>query len=132
MSIARWALLLKQNVANIFLFNFCEQKFVQHGPITIVIDCNGFSLLIFEEKWTNYASGSKSAPNVVGASAFQKKKKNTLDGEPNIIQLLKIDCRDTTVSVSLLRGHYVVDRQVRILHLAENYLCRDYRSVLSG
>ena len=44
-------------------FNFCEQKFVQHGPITIAIDWNGLSLLIFEEKLPNYASGPKSAPN---------------------------------------------------------------------
>ena len=42
---------------------FCEQKFVKHGPITIAIDCNGLSLLIFKEKWPNYASGSKSASN---------------------------------------------------------------------
>ena len=42
--------LLKSNVANIFPYNFCEQKFVQHGPITIAIDCNGLSLLIFEEE----------------------------------------------------------------------------------
>ena len=56
---ARNAVLLKTNVANILLFNFCEQ----HGPITIAIDCNGLSLLIFEEKWPNYASGLKSAPN---------------------------------------------------------------------
>ena len=27
------------------------------------IDCNGLSLLIVEEKWPNYASGPKSAPN---------------------------------------------------------------------
>ena len=45
------------------IFNFCEQKFVQHGPITIAIDCNDLSLLIFEEKWPNYASGPKSAAN---------------------------------------------------------------------
>ena len=57
------AVLLKQNVANILLFNFCEQKFVQQGPITITIDCNDVSLLIFEEKWPNFASGSKSTPN---------------------------------------------------------------------
>ena len=37
------AVLLKPNVANILLFNFCEQKFVQHDPITIAIDCNGLS-----------------------------------------------------------------------------------------
>ena len=48
--VARSAVLLKPNVSNILLFNFCEQKFVQHGPITIDIDCNGLSLLIFEEK----------------------------------------------------------------------------------
>ena len=55
--------LLKPNVANILLFNICEQIFVQLGPITIGIDCSGFFLLIFEEKWPNYASGPKSAPN---------------------------------------------------------------------
>ena len=55
--------LLKPNVANILLFSFCEQKFVQQGPITIAIDCNGLSLLIFEEKCPNYASGPKSASN---------------------------------------------------------------------
>ena len=47
----------------ILLFNFCEQKFVQHGPLTIAIDCNGLYLLIFEDKWPNYASRPKSAPN---------------------------------------------------------------------
>ena len=46
-----------------WLDEYCEQKFVQHGPITITIECNGHSLLIFEEKWVNYASGLKSAPN---------------------------------------------------------------------
>ena len=59
--VARSAVLLKPNVASILLFNLCEQKFVQNGPITMAIDCNGFSLLIFKEKWPNYASGSKSA-----------------------------------------------------------------------
>ena len=29
----------------------------------IAIDCRGLSLLIFEEKWLNYASGPKSATN---------------------------------------------------------------------
>ena len=61
--VARSVVLLKANVANIFLLNFCEQKFVQHGPITIAIDCNGLSLLIFEEKLPNYASVPKSVPN---------------------------------------------------------------------
>ena len=59
----RSTVLLKPNVANILLLNFCEQKFVQNGPITIAIDCNGQSLLIFEEKRPIYASGPKSAPN---------------------------------------------------------------------
>ena len=57
------AVLFKSNVGNILLFNFCEQKFVQHGPITIAIDCNDLSLLIFEEKCPSYASGPKPAPN---------------------------------------------------------------------
>ena len=55
--------LLKPNIVNILLFNICEQKFVQHGLITIAIDCNGHPLLIFGEKWPNYASGQKSVPN---------------------------------------------------------------------
>ena len=61
--VARSAVLLKPNVVNILLLNFWEQKFVQHGPITIKIDCNGISLLIFEEEWLNYAPGPKFAPN---------------------------------------------------------------------
>ena len=61
--VPRSAVLLKPNFANMLLFNFCEQKFVQHPPITIAIDCKGLSLPIFEEKWPNYASGPKSAPN---------------------------------------------------------------------
>ena len=61
--VARKAVLLKLNVANILLFNCCEQKFVQHGLITIAIECNGLSLLIFDEKWPNYASRLKSAAN---------------------------------------------------------------------
>ena len=48
--VARSAVLLKPNVANILLFNFCEQKFVQHGPIAIAIDCNGPSPCLFSKK----------------------------------------------------------------------------------
>ena len=59
--VAHSTVLLKPNVANILLFNFGEQKFVQHGPITIAIDFNGLSLLIFEKKWPNYASVPKSS-----------------------------------------------------------------------
>ena len=51
------AVLLKPNI------NFYEQKFFQHGPITIAIVSNGLSLLIFEEKLPNYAAGLKSATN---------------------------------------------------------------------
>ena len=61
--VAHSAVLLKPIVVNILLFNFWEQKFVEHGPITIAIDCNDLSLLIFKEKWPNYVSGPKSAPN---------------------------------------------------------------------
>ena len=48
------------------LFNFCEQKFVQHDPITIAIYCTGLSLLIFEEKWLNCASAPNSDSFWVG------------------------------------------------------------------
>ena len=57
------AVLLKPNVAHILLFNFCEQRFVEHGQITFAIECNHHSLLIFEENCPNYASGPKFAPN---------------------------------------------------------------------
>ena len=53
----------EKDVGNNLLFNFYKQKFVRHGPITIAIGCNGLFLLIFKEKWPNYASGPKSAPN---------------------------------------------------------------------
>ena len=52
--VVRSSILLKSNVANILLFNFYQQKFVQHGPITIIIDCNDLSLFSFEEKCLNY------------------------------------------------------------------------------
>ena len=72
--LARSDVLLKPNVANILLFNFCEQKFVHYGPITIAIDCNGLSLLVFEGKWPNDASVPKSAPNsdLFGCFGFSK------------------------------------------------------------
>ena len=52
---------LVANVANILLFNFYQQKFIQHGPITSPLIVT--TLLIFEEKWPNYASGPTSAAN---------------------------------------------------------------------
>ena len=42
---------------------FLWTKIRSKCPITIAIDCNDLSLLIFEEKWPNNASGPKSAPN---------------------------------------------------------------------
>ena len=68
--VASRAVLLKPNVANIPLFNFCEQNYFQHGPITIANDCNGLSLLIIEEKWTNFAIGPKSAVIRFGCVGF--------------------------------------------------------------
>ena len=62
--VARNAVLLKPSTANILLFKFCKQIFIQHGPITIAIDCNCLSLLIFEEKWSNYDSGPKYTSNI--------------------------------------------------------------------
>ena len=44
------------------LFNFWKQKFVEDGTVTLAIDRNGCSLLIFEEKWTNDAIVPISAP----------------------------------------------------------------------
>ena len=69
-SFARSAVLLKLNVANILLFNFCKQKFVQQGPLTIVINCDVLSLPIFEEKLSNYASGPKSVGFSMYACGF--------------------------------------------------------------
>ena len=85
--VARIAALLKSNVANILLFNFCDQKFVQHGPITIAIDCNGLSLLIFEEKWPNYAAGPKSAPN--SGSFWVRRLLNVCMSEFSVPQMLQ-------------------------------------------
>ena len=68
---ARSDVLLKPNVSNILLFNFCEQKFVQHGPIKNAIDCNGLSLLIWlwtkirTKQWLVLAASVFCAPNVI-------------------------------------------------------------------
>ena len=75
--VARSGVLLKPNVANILLFKFCEQKFIQHGLITIVIDYNGHSLLIFEENKAQLCLWSKIRTKhwlVLDASAFHKQK----------------------------------------------------------
>ena len=55
--------LLKPNVVHVILFNFWKQKFVEHGTVTLAIDRNGASLLIFEEKWPNDVTVPKFAPN---------------------------------------------------------------------
>ena len=55
--------LLKPDAVHVILFNFWKQKFVKHGTVTLAIDRNGGSLLIFEEKCTNDATVSKSEPN---------------------------------------------------------------------
>ena len=52
--------LLKSNVVYVILFNFWKEKF---GTVTLFIDRNGSSLLIFEEKWPNDATVPKSTPN---------------------------------------------------------------------
>ena len=56
--------LLKPNVVHVILFNFWKQKFVEHGTVTLAIDPNGGSLLIFEKKWPNYATVPIQIPNV--------------------------------------------------------------------
>ena len=59
--VPRSAVLLKLNVAN--PLKFLWRKIRSTWPITIAIDCNGLPLLIFQEKWSNYVAGPKSAPN---------------------------------------------------------------------
>ena len=61
--VANGPVLLKPNVVYVILFNFWKQKFVGHGTATLAIDRNGGSLLIFEEKWPNDVTVTKSAPN---------------------------------------------------------------------
>ena len=54
---------LKPNIVHVILFNFWRQTFVEHGTVTLAIDRNGGSFLIFNEKWPNDATVPKSAPN---------------------------------------------------------------------
>ena len=61
--VASGPVLLRPNVVHVILFNFWEQRFVEYGTITLAINRNGGSLLIFEEKWSNDATVTKSAPN---------------------------------------------------------------------
>ena len=61
--VASGPVLLKPNVVHVILFNFWKQKLVDHGTVTLAIDRNGGSLLIFEEQWPNDAIVRKSAPN---------------------------------------------------------------------
>ena len=59
----KWPVLLKLNVVHVNLFIFWKQKFVEHGAVTLAIDRNGGSLLIFEEKWPNDVTVQLVAPN---------------------------------------------------------------------
>ena len=61
--VASGDVLLKPNVVHVILLNFWKQKFVEHGTVTLAIDRNGGSLLIFEEKWPNDATVPNSARN---------------------------------------------------------------------
>ena len=73
-SVAYSADLLKPNVANIFLFNFCEQKFVQQGPILNAINCNYPLLAHYRRKLTQLCLWIKIRSKqclVLGAAAFQ-------------------------------------------------------------
>ena len=54
--VALSAILLKPNVTHNLLFNFYEQKFVQHGPITIANEC-------FRRKLAQLCLWTKSGPN---------------------------------------------------------------------
>ena len=60
--VASGPVLLKPNVVHAILFNFWKQKFVEHGTVTLVIDRNDDSLLIFEEKWPNNADVEMGLP----------------------------------------------------------------------
>ena len=61
--VASSPVLLKPNFVHVILFNFWKQKFFEHGMLTLAIDRNGGSWLIFEEKWPNDATVPKFAPN---------------------------------------------------------------------
>ena len=61
--VASGPVLLKSNVVHVILFNFWKRKFVEHGTVTLAIDRNGGSLLIFEEKWPDDATVPNSTPN---------------------------------------------------------------------
>ena len=56
--------LLEPIVVHVILFNFWKQKFVEHGTVTLAIDRNSGSLIIFKEKWPNNANVPKFAPNI--------------------------------------------------------------------
>ena len=54
--VASGPVLLEPNVVHVILFNFWKPKFVKHATVTLAIDRNGVSLLIFKEKWPNDAT----------------------------------------------------------------------------
>ena len=49
--VASGPVLLEPNVVHVILFNFWEQKSVEHSSLTLAIDRNSESLLILKEKW---------------------------------------------------------------------------------
>ena len=61
--VASGPVLLKPNIIHVIFFNFRKQKFVEHGTVTLAIDRDGGSLLIFDEKCLDDATVSKSAPS---------------------------------------------------------------------
>ena len=61
--VATGPVLLKPNVIHVILFNFWKHKFVQHCNVTLAIDRDGGSLLIFEKKLPHDATVPKPAPN---------------------------------------------------------------------
>ena len=65
----------------------------------IAIDYNGLSLLIFEEKCTNYAAGKKSAPAVLTFSQDNEHSELTKVEEQNRQNLDKADKKQELHSV---------------------------------
>ena len=55
-----WNQILPISSSSIFVN---KSSFNIYNDRTIAIDYNGLSLLIFEQKWSNYATGPKSAPS---------------------------------------------------------------------
>ena len=120
--VARSAVLLKLNVANIILFNFCEQKFVQHSLITIVINCNGHSLLIFEDIWHSCANVGVRvfcAPNATILFVYIPAKiKISFIWKDDLFFLPK-----STSSVSESQAHLAKRKRLIIVNVSDMFNC---------